>query len=270
MPNPLYQSVQSAIDANYEINNSFIRIGVRNEDGLLPSSFSLVRLALDTALASDDPYKSSRKVLKKFRASVEAALLAEFIGMSFFGREEAQRQLGFYGDDAKDKKPKGLSKKIYAALAAVMLKLDAQIASAEALILMGAASEQIIGNGELGGVLVVGTIVAAACAFVGLIVWNAFNAQFLATVGTTSAYQKIAIAVLDSKTTNCCKEVHGQIQNIEDPFILTGEPRFADEMQYPAFHWYCRTSIAMWKVGATLEARGLFTQDVINLINKNF
>lgn len=51
-------------------------------------------------------------------------------------------------------------------------------------------------------------------------------------------YQKQAIATIDERTTDCCLKVHGQIQNIDDPFILTGTPRFADEMQDPAFHWY--------------------------------
>lgn len=54
-------------------------------------------------------------------------------------------------------------------------------------------------------------------------------------------YQKQAIATLDSKTTDCCLRVHGQIQNLSDPFQLTGEPRYADDVQDPPFHWYCRS-----------------------------
>lgn len=60
-------------------------------------------------------------------------------------------------------------------------------------------------------------------------------------------YQKQAIAAIDERTTDCCLQVHGQIQNIDDPFHLTGTPRFADEVQDPPFHWYCRTATALYR-----------------------
>lgn len=54
---------------------------------------------------------------------------------------------------------------------------------------------------------------------------------------------KQAVATLDGKTTDTCLRVHGQIQPIDKPFILTGTPRFSDEMQHSPFHWRCRTGI---------------------------
>jgi hypothetical protein len=59
-------------------------------------------------------------------------------------------------------------------------------------------------------------------------------------------YQKQAIATIDERTTDCCLQVHGQIQPIDEPFILPGSPRYADEIQDPPFHWYCRTSEALY------------------------
>jgi len=58
--------------------------------------------------------------------------------------------------------------------------------------------------------------------------------------------QKQAIAAVGKNTTDCCLRVHGQIQPVDRPFELTGTPRFADKMMTPAFHWNCRTSIAMY------------------------
>ena len=52
---------------------------------------------------------------------------------------------------------------------------------------------------------------------------------------------KQAVAAISGETTDCCLRVHGQIQPLDRPYQLTGEPRFADEMMYPAFHWNCRT-----------------------------
>ncbi len=69
-------------------------------------------------------------------------------------------------------------------------------------------------------------------------------------------YQKQVVATIDERTTDCCLEAHGQIQPIDEPFQLTGEPRFADEVQDPPFHYFCRSSEVLYheefeKVGIT-------------------
>ncbi len=58
--------------------------------------------------------------------------------------------------------------------------------------------------------------------------------------------QRQAIAAISPETTDCCLRVHGQIRDVDEPFELTGSPRFADRMLHPSFHWNCRTSIAMY------------------------
>jgi hypothetical protein len=58
--------------------------------------------------------------------------------------------------------------------------------------------------------------------------------------------QKQAVASIGSKTTATCLRVHGQIRDVDKPFDLTGEPRFARQMMNPAFHWSCRTSVSMY------------------------
>jgi hypothetical protein len=72
--------------------------------------------------------------------------------------------------------------------------------------------------------------------------------------------QKQAIAAVGSTTTDCCLRVHGQIQPYDQPFILTGTPRFADELMTPPFHWNCRTSIAMHH--PVFERSGLTTANM--------
>ncbi len=59
-------------------------------------------------------------------------------------------------------------------------------------------------------------------------------------------YKKQVVATIDDRTTDCCLRVHGQIQPLDEPFQLTGTPRFADEVQDPPFHWYCRTAEALY------------------------
>lgn len=58
--------------------------------------------------------------------------------------------------------------------------------------------------------------------------------------------QKQAIAVIGPNTTDCCIRVHGQIQPVDQPFVLEGTPRFADRMMTPSFHWNCRSVVTMW------------------------
>ncbi len=58
--------------------------------------------------------------------------------------------------------------------------------------------------------------------------------------------QKQAVASVGPRTTQTCLRVHGQIQPVDGLFELTGEPRFARRMAHPAFHWNCRTSVAMY------------------------
>ena len=59
-------------------------------------------------------------------------------------------------------------------------------------------------------------------------------------------YQKQWISTIDERTTDCCLRAHGQIQPMDEPFQLTGTPRYADEVQDPPGHWYCRASEALY------------------------
>ncbi len=59
-------------------------------------------------------------------------------------------------------------------------------------------------------------------------------------------FKKQAIAAIDDHTTECCLRVHGQIQEMKAPFVLTGRPRFADRMQGSPFHWRCRTATTLY------------------------
>lgn len=57
--------------------------------------------------------------------------------------------------------------------------------------------------------------------------------------------QKQALAAVGFNTTDCCLRAHGQIQPVESPFELIGEPRFADQLMIPPFHYNCRTGVTM-------------------------
>lgn len=69
-----------------------------------------------------------------------------------------------------------------------------------------------------------------------------------------------AVAVIQGRTTDTCLRVHGQIVGVDEPFELSGEPRFADSMMHPAFHWNCRTAVAAWH--PVFERGGLTTSNM--------
>lgn len=54
-------------------------------------------------------------------------------------------------------------------------------------------------------------------------------------------WRKQAVAVIDKRTTDCCRKVNGDIVSWSDKFHLVGEPRYADYMDWPPFHNWCRT-----------------------------
>lgn len=60
-------------------------------------------------------------------------------------------------------------------------------------------------------------------------------------------WMKQAIPVIDSDTTDCCLSVAGQTKPFNGKFILTGTPRFSRRQDWTPFHWYCRTSVALYK-----------------------
>lgn len=94
--------------------------------------------------------------------------------------------------------------------------------------------------------------------------WQAVNGTLGTAYGTIARtsrrqYQKQALAAIDGRTTRCCLNVHGQIQDLDRPFVLSGTPRFADAMQQPPFHHRCRTVIALYlpemeQIGPTTES----------------
>ena len=58
--------------------------------------------------------------------------------------------------------------------------------------------------------------------------------------------QKQWVASIGSKTTATCLHLHGQIRDVDQPFDVTHEPRFARQVMAAPAHWNCRSSVVMW------------------------
>lgn len=56
--------------------------------------------------------------------------------------------------------------------------------------------------------------------------------------------KKQARAKLDGKTSDVCEDVHEQVRELDEPFVLSGNGRLSSRKQTPPFHWGpCRTVI---------------------------
>jgi len=165
------------------------------------------------------------------------------------GQESAQKQVEAYNED-------GAVVAIAAETAATddlvrgwMAEYQKQEAAALAMMAMGEDPIRIVGDATRMGILQPAPVAAAGASWfaqalgVGMANWL-IGRDRKARQGFT--YSKQAIAAIDERTTDCCLRVHGQVVPFDGKFKLTGTPRFADEMEWSPFHWYCRTSVAMY------------------------
>jgi len=231
---------------NDRVGDLFAKIGTSaHPRGDVYLDYQNARLALEAALGKDNPLPAVRDVLRNLRRQLNSDVGSVFNDAASLGQDEAQRQMRFY-----QARPRGgirLTDQTNTAVESVMAKYTAQEAAITALVLSGADPLQIVGDESRTGILSVGDVAGAAAYWGAFLVWNAFDTQVEQGNTAEAVFMKQAVAALDARTTDCCLRVHGQIQELDEPFHLTGTPRFADEMDWPGFHWYCRTSGVLYQ-----------------------
>lgn len=247
--NPLQKAIQSGVRMNDRIADQiFAKIGNSNHPrGEVYSAYRRSRLTLKSALGENDKIAASLDVMRSLRRDVLRSAASVFDHSLTLGVEEARRQLRFYGVDVPDYEDISVTDETQTALDAVMARYDSQAAAIRALLYGEAEDEQLIGDEERTGLLAGGEIIAGLGYWSTWLLWLGFE-QFISRFGGGSGldFKKQAIAAIDQRTTDCCKRVHGQVQPFNKPFRLTGTPRFADRMQFPGFHYWCRTSVVLY------------------------
>lgn len=242
MANPHKLAVDSGIRANDTIGTFFTRIGTAEHPrGFVVSSYRNANRALKTAIGEPSPILAVSEVINELRRTVKSdsdSMLTEAQGS---GIEEAARQLRIYGVKTSPPSVSTDTAERQAVVDAIISRIDAQEAAIRAMLMTGADPSQIVGDEERKGILKDSDITALLAAWAASLFWTAFTGWADAHQGSIG-FQKQAVAALDARTTDCCLRVHGQIQPMNKPFHLTGMPRFADYMDWPGFHWWCRTS----------------------------
>jgi len=200
------------------------------------------------ALDNRQPVSAVTDAFSVIKTSVQASSLEIVNRAGKHGLESASVQLRNYGELVGLVPDDILALRSEAAVAAVAAAVDKQEATIYASWLAGPDRGMILGDdGRVGqlrpaDILITGAVWAAA------LFWSMFGYAVESAAGPDK-YQKMVVAALDERTTDCCLRAHGQVQPLNSKFELTGTPRFADRIAWPPFHWYCRTAGVLYQGG---------------------
>ena len=243
MANPLEQAQKSALRTNDDIGKLFDRIGnASHPRGFVTSAYRNATRAMRSALKEQHRELAAADVMFNLRRTLRSEVNSLFFDSSNQGANESARQLRFYGIESN---PSVILSQAQTAVDALTAKMDAQNATIQALLMTGAEDAQIIGNDEHSGALRASEIIGTAAIFAAGLFWGAYN-SWTVDYSQGREFSKQVVAALDERTTECCLHANGQIQPMDSKFQLTGKPRFSDEMDWTPFHWYCRSSIALY------------------------
>ncbi len=247
--NPLRLSVQSAIRANDSLGGLFARIGTAEHPrGVILTAYRNARRAMVTALQERNPQIAAGEVLSGLRMDVSAGMRQIIEDALLNGSEEADRQMGYYGMDIQisyQDAPRDNIREADAAVAAVVAVVEQQAAFVRSVLDVALDPALILGDEERMGALAPAPVTRLASMWTAIMQWRGWE-WFTGRTGLDGAFRKQCIAALDIHTTDCCLRAHAQIQPMGKPFHLTGTPRFADYVDYPPFHRYCRTAIVLY------------------------
>lgn len=243
--NPLHEAIKLGVQANNDLGLLFARLGTKEHPNTpVIQAYRNANRAMKEVIARGGKIGAAKEVTSQLKSSVKAGVMPVFRDAGFMGHGNAIRQLKAYNVNPPGR-PK-LEDSLDGAYGVIDATLYKQEAAILALLLTGADESEIVGDSQRQGVLRPSEILAAAAFWAASLWWNSFD---LTASKAGGGFQKQAIAALDARTTDCCLRVHSQIQPLNTPFHLTGTPRYADDIDWPPFHNYCRTSGVLYLPG---------------------
>ncbi len=238
--NPLLLSIREAVRLNKELSRLFDQVGNASKPrGAIVSAY---RVAL-RALRADTSPNAVRDVMRNLRNQVEREARQLLLDASAIGHKSAITQSGYYQQRVTPPPPN--LERIEQQVVSIGDQVQAQASAAVGLALMEREEELIVGTDSRAGAVRPTPIVSGLDIALASLLGAAFSSAMGGAQQTD--FSKQAIAALDAQTTDCCLRAHGQIVPFDGLFHLTGEPRFADDMDWTPFHWNCRTSVALYK-----------------------
>lgn len=242
MPNAHAAAVRAADRTNRELARLIGRLGTRrNPRGRILVAYRQAHRALRGNL--DDPIAVA-ETLEELQLSVRTTAQEIFTASAEVGLAQAERELTAYGVPGAMTAP---DPQIVAGAVPVVVGIAATQAQAvRGLAATGQGEGAVLGGPDRVGVLNPAPVVREAAKWVTVVAvasWRASAGN--ATRRGEDRFERQAVAAVDERTTETCLRVHGQIVPLNGRFQLRGTPRFADEMDAPPFHWYCRTATVL-------------------------
>jgi hypothetical protein len=236
--------VMGALAAGRQMDALFADLGTQEHPrGRVLSAYRTTQRALREVFRRGGQAWEALEVLRGLREQVAAVATAALARAAEIGRTAAGDALEAYGLSV----PVG-QQSMDQALQAWLAVLEAQLAQARAVIQVGGDPTLIVGDETRGGMLQPGPVVREGARWVAIVAgmaWLGITGDALQRRLDRDQFLRQAIAAIDERTTDCCLRVHGQVVQLEEDFRLTGEPRYADRLRDPPFHWWCRTSVAL-------------------------
>ena len=250
--NPLHKSIASAYRANRRLGVLFNRVGTRTKPrGHVFASYRQARRAMRAVNLNGghiavpqirDVFYTLREDLRRGANEMASQAMA-------ISEQNARAQATAFGITHNDYEFPRLVDQIASGETAILAGTTRQEALSVAFAIAEIEEEMIIGDDRHEGMF--NPVVAAGDERDWLAELVAAGyAEFFGALGAGGRLPpnlwKVAIAVIDLRTTDTCAEVNGQTQPLDQPFSLIADPRYADEMQGPPFHRNCRTMISLY------------------------
>lgn len=250
--NPLEKAIEAAVEANATLGRLFDLAGTANHpQGKILAAYRVARLALRNLMAQKNTslVMGAREVMESLRESVRTQSEKILQQAQAAGIDLAVTQLDAYGVTTPGAVvPDSLVYQRGTAVDAIDAIVKQQEATVRAVLANGGGANMILGNGQDRlGIVKPGETVGTVAYWISGLFSNVFDWYVIHKSGKKGdAFSKQAIAALDDRTTDCCLRAHGQVKPLDEPFHLTGTPRYDDYMDWPPFHWWCRTSVTLY------------------------
>lgn len=240
--------VRAAERTDQGLKRLFTRLGnSEHPEGQVFRTYRTLRTAVGAVLAQGRGV-GERAAIRGLLLDARANLAVDFNDFlheaADLGIDQAEAQVDAYGLGGFTS---GLdTERLQEALNAWLGVFDSQVAGVEGALILGADDAFIVGDEEQAGLLTPTPLTQAGASWLSLAAQWGFWWLIEEPVKRKGIdWWKQAIAAIDHRTTECCLRVHGQAVPLDKDFHLTGSPAYADYMDWPPFHRWCRTSVAL-------------------------
>jgi len=252
--NPLATCIQAAQQVDHDLALLFGRYlgSAEQPHGQVLGLYRTGRRALADVFRRMGPGRDfeALDVVQQLRRSLEMVGGAAIPAAIDIGRGSAAAQVAAYQQAGMGVRPARQVPDQQALLAGWGAALGGQIDAALAMIGAQAGEEYLLGDEEERlGALQPAPVNRELSRWLALAAMLGFTAWLFGREGVRDwglPFRKQVIAAIDERTTECCLRAHGQIQALDRPFVLSGEPRFADRLEWTPFHWWCRSSVVLY------------------------